>query len=67
MKELFNKYRPMVLFGIIGCGNTLVDWGVYSILYRFTAILWLAQTVGYTAGLVNSYLLNRNLTFRDSR
>ncbi len=57
----------MILFGAIGCGNTLVDWGVYSLLYRFTAVLWLSQTVGYTAGLVNSYLLNRNLTFRDSR
>ena len=54
----------IVKFGITGAGNTLVDMGVSTLLLLAGANVYLAKLVGYSAGMLNSYLINRRWTFR---
>jgi putative flippase GtrA len=48
----------------IGVLNTLIDLGVYQLLLSAGLAWGLASALGYAAGLLNSYFLNRRLTFR---
>jgi putative flippase GtrA len=59
--------RP-IRFAVVGVANTLVDVAVFATLIASTATPpMIANVAGYSAGIVNSYLLNRNWTFSDSR
>lgn len=66
------KYRTEVRrfarYLLVGAGNTAIDWFCYFILTAlFTAPAWAAQPVGYAAGAVNSYALNRKVTFHSTQ
>ena len=66
LKALFQKFRRVILFGITGCINTLVDFGVFTVCSEL--LHWDAgpcQAAGYLSGVVCSFLLNKNITFRD--
>ena len=56
-----------IQFGFVGVLNTLVDFLVFQALNLLAGWTYLAQVVGYSCGVVNSYLCNSNWTFRDSR
>lgn len=56
-----------IQFGFVGVLNTLVDFLVFQALNLLAGWTYLAQVVGYSCGVVNSYLWNSNWTFRDSR
>lgn len=56
-----------IRFGFVGVLNTLVDFLVFQALNLLAGWTYLAQVVGYSCGVVNSYLWNSNWTFRDSR
>jgi len=59
--------RP-IRFAVVGVTNTLVDVGVFTTLVASTAVSpIIANVAGYLAGIVNSYVLNRNWTFWDAR
>jgi putative flippase GtrA len=54
-------------FAVVGVLNTAIDFGVFIVLlYALSWPLLLANTIGYAAGLANSYLLNSRWTFRDA-
>lgn len=54
------------LFCVVGFSNLLVDVAVYYSTYHFLHFNYLAaQAVSYPCGAVNSYLLNRKLTFQE--
>ena len=57
----------MAKFAIVGVLNTLVDFAVFQTLNLTLGWVYLAQLLGYTAGIVNSYLWNSNWTFREQR
>ncbi|SMC71584.1 GtrA family protein [Papillibacter cinnamivorans] len=66
IKELVSRYRRVVVFGLIGVMNTAVDFAVYSLLIAFSPLgLALSQAAGYSAGLINSFIMNRCFTFRN--
>ena len=58
-------------FSLIGLANTAIDWVVYSIFFyalgfqNFGAGLYLAQVLGFSAGVTNSYIMNRKITFQN--
>lgn len=53
-------------FALVGVANTLVDFGVFTLLTHLLGInVYLAQVAGYCAGVANSYTLNRSWTFRS--
>ena len=56
----------MVKFGLVGVLNSGIDVGLFLLLfYGLGWPLLVANTIGYLAGLANSYLLNSRWTFRD--
>lgn len=68
LKELFDKYREYILFVLAGGVNTVLDFGVFSLLLAVRPE-WgevPAQALGYTCGLVCGYFLNKYVTFRSN-
>jgi putative flippase GtrA len=57
----------MIKFAIVGVINTLVDFAVFQTLNLTLGWVYIAQVLGYTAGIINSYLWNSNWTFREQR
>lgn len=54
-----------VKFGIVGISNTLLTFAVYTLLLKGFGVWYLAASaIGFVAGTINSFLLNRRWTFR---
>ncbi len=54
-----------VKFGIVGVSNTLLTFAVYTLLLKVFGVWYLAASaIGFGAGAVNGFLLNRRWTFR---
>jgi putative flippase GtrA len=52
-------------FGIVGISNTLITLVVYTLLLKVFGVWYLAASaIGFVAGAVNGFLLNRRWTFR---
>jgi putative flippase GtrA len=50
-------------FAVVGGSNTLLSWCAFAVLDRLGVPYVLASAVGFTAGAINSYVLNRRWTF----
>ncbi|MCI8360349.1 MAG: GtrA family protein [Clostridiales bacterium] len=62
------EIRRFARYLLVGAGNTAVDWVCYFFLTAlFSVPAWAAQPVGYAAGAVNSYALNRKVTFHTTQ
>ncbi|MDD4511425.1 MAG: GtrA family protein, partial [Oscillospiraceae bacterium] len=66
-KELLIRYKKIIIYYIIGVVNTLVDFGVYSVVFFFTKMPVPSQAVGYLSGVLCSFCLNRGITFRAEK
>jgi putative flippase GtrA len=54
-----------IKFGIVGISNTLLTLAVYTLLLKVFGVWYLgASAIGFVAGTINSFLLNRRWTFR---
>lgn len=63
-KKTKDELVKIIKFGITGGLNTAVDVVVYFILFKAFAISkFVAQPIGYIAGTLNSYIINRKWTF----
>ena len=52
-------------FAIVGVANTLIDYGVFTLLTQvLLAPVYPSQVVGYLCGMLNSYVFNRRWTFQ---
>ena len=64
------RFAPPVLvqfvkFGVVGVANTLLTFAVYTLLLKVFGVWYLAASaIGFVAGTINSFLLNRRWTFR---
>ena len=56
--------RQFVKYGIVGASNTVLTFALYTILVEIGVQYLVALLLGYLAGSLNSYLLNRRWTFR---
>lgn len=52
-----------VKFGFTGLLNTAVDFGVFTLLGWLGLGVYLSQVLSYSAGIANSYVINRSWTF----
>ena len=69
-KELSGAKKTLVQFikfGIVGVLNTLVDFAVFYVLNLFLGWVYVAQVLGYSCGVVNSYLWNSSWTFKEQK
>lgn len=62
----------IIRFGIVGVLNTLIDFAVLNVLlWRFpthqATLLLMYNSLAYTSGALNSFLLNKYWTFRFNR
>lgn len=64
-----HRRAPLLLqfvkFGIVGVSNTLLTFAIYTVLLKVFGVWYLlASAIGFAAGAVNGFLLNRRWTFR---
>ncbi len=69
IKELYGKYKKgfwhFVKFQCVGAVNFVVDLGVLTLLNGVLGWqIGIANTISYSCGIVNSFILNRYWTFR---
>lgn len=65
---LKKEYIRILRFGTVGVLNTVVDFLVFSVLSGFLQIHYSAgQIAAYSAGTLNSFLLNKFWTFEKKR
>lgn len=54
-------------YSVIGVINTGIDAGLYWVLTRYAGVdLLLASMISFVAGTLNSFLMNKKLTFGDA-
>ena len=65
IRKLYNKYRELIKYFIIGCSGALLDFIVYTILLKaFGMNYLLANALSVTAGITNNFFLNAYLNFK---
>lgn len=65
INRLFNKYRQLVLYLIIGGLCASIDYLIFLILTYFFNINYLiANIFSVNAGIITSFILNRNFNFK---
>lgn len=72
MQEKLKKYmqldelKRMIRFGLVGVSNTAVDFIVFYVATTFLGInVYFSQVASYSIATLNSYVLNKNWTFRS--
>ena len=65
IKQLYNKFRHLILYGIIGGLCATLDFGIYTLLCHFDVLpyLW-ANVISIHCGIICSFLLNRTFNFK---
>ena len=63
--SLYNRFRNLILYGIIGGFCAALDFGIYSLLCHFEVLpyLW-ANVISTHVGIFTSFLLNRSINFK---
>ncbi len=65
IRKLYNKYRELIKYCIIGCSGALLDFIVYTILLKAFGMNYLrANALSVTAGITNNFFLNAYLNFK---
>jgi putative flippase GtrA len=63
-KEELIKFIKYSLTGVM---NTAVDFGVFALLTWLGLGMYISQVISYSAGILNSYIVNRSWTFKTTR
>ena len=65
IRKLYNKYRELIKYCIIGCSGALLDFITYTILIKaFGMNYLLANALSVTVGITNNFFLNAYLNFK---
>ena len=66
IKNLFLRFRRAISFSLIGIINTGVDFLTFTICFELLNLTeGISHTLGYIAGVVCSFIMNRTITFKD--
>lgn len=60
------KWLAFIKFALVGVLNTSIDFIVYGLFTWFNVNYILAQCISYSAGVLNSYIMNRKWTFEQT-
>ena len=65
IKEVYSRFRNLILYGIIGGFCAALDFGVYSVLcyWDFMPYLW-ANIISIHIGIFTSLVLNHSINFK---
>ena len=65
IKKLYAKFRNLILYGIIGCFTSGLDFCVFTCLSQYLNIYYLvANCISVLVGITTSFLLNRAYNFK---
>lgn len=65
MRELYNRFRNLILYGIIGSFTASLDAIVFAILSNYLGIYYLlANCISVLVGISTSFVLNRKYNFK---
>lgn len=60
-EKLYQIFR----FGIVGCLNTVITIGIFTLLHQVLGVFYLISSIiGYTFGIINSFFWNKYWTFK---
>ena len=65
IKRLYQKFRHLILYGLIGSFSSGLDFGVYTLLV--SVLSWnyiLSNCLSVVVGIVTSFILNRSYNFQ---
>lgn len=58
--------KRIIRFSLVGASNTFIDFLSFTMFYEaFGAGYMISQVTGYSAGIINSFILNKKWTFED--
>ena len=65
IKELYNRFRNLILYGIIGGFCAALDFCIYTALcyWAIMPYLW-ANVISIHVGIFTSFVLNRSINFK---
>lgn len=68
LKDRFGKvFGQMIKYGVVGVINTLITLAILFVLQNAFGVSYkLSNAVGYIAGFINSFVLNKLWTFRGN-
>lgn len=65
IKEIFYKFRHLILYGIIGSFSSGLDFVIYSLLVQVAGFQYIiANCISVLGGITTSFILNRNYNFQ---
>jgi putative flippase GtrA len=60
--------KHMIRFSIVGVSNTLIDFAAFTVFYSVFRLNYIpSQVLGYSVGILNSFIFNRRWTFGDGK
>jgi putative flippase GtrA len=62
---MIKKWLFLIKFGLVGVVNTSIDFIIYALLTHINLNYIAAQCISYSAGVLNSYMMNRKWTFNQ--
>ena len=66
MESKLTELIKAAKFAVVGVANTLIDYGVFALLAQVLSVnVYLSQVIGYSCGILNSYVWNRSWTFQS--
>ncbi len=64
-KECYQKFRNLILYGIIGCFAAALDFAVFTLLAKYMGVYYLlANCISVLVGITTSFILNRSCNFK---
>ena len=65
IKNIYRKFRNLILYGAIGSFTSLLDFAVFSVLTSCVGVYYLVSNcISVLVGITTSFLLNRTYNFK---
>jgi putative flippase GtrA len=64
--KIAKRQLELLKFGVVGAVNTGIDFSVFAFLFTLGIPLLPAHSLAYACGILNSFLLNKKWTFKQS-
>lgn len=65
LKELFAKYKELIMYGIFGVGTTVVDFGISYLLYPTEINIHVIHVIAWISAVTFAYVTNRIYVFES--
>lgn len=65
IRKLFEKFRDIILYGIIGSFTSFLDFCIFTLLSKYVGVYYLiANCISVLVGITTSFTLNRAYNFK---